>query len=90
MVTKKKKKTKRPKAPEADLSFEESLEQLETLIDRVESGEAGLEEAIAQYERGTALVRRCRAILDTAEQRIAELTADDLAANAPTDDEEAS
>ncbi len=86
-MTKKKKKTR---VSPASLSFEESLEQLEALIERVESGEVGLEEAIAQYEHGTALVRRCRAILDVAEERIAELTADDLAAEASTDDEEAS
>lgn len=61
-----------------ELSFEESLEQLEGLIERVESGEIGLEEAIAQYERGTALVKRCRSVLDVAEKRIAELTVGQL------------
>ncbi|MEM8495564.1 MAG: exodeoxyribonuclease VII small subunit [Planctomycetota bacterium] len=60
------------------LSFESALAELETLIERVESGEIGLEEAIAQYERGSALVKRCRSVLDVAEKRIAELTAADL------------
>ena len=55
-------------------SFEEALTTLEGLIERIESPEVGLEEAIQQYEEGAALVKRCRAILDRAEVRIAELT----------------
>ncbi|MEM7680547.1 MAG: exodeoxyribonuclease VII small subunit [Planctomycetota bacterium] len=54
-------------------SFEQALERLETIIDRIESGEVGLEDAIAEYEAGVALVQRCRSILDRAEQRISEL-----------------
>lgn len=72
---------KRNREPKPDdLSFEDALEQLESLIERVESGEIGLEEAITQYERGAALVKRCRSVLDVAEKRIAELTAADLRA----------
>jgi len=59
------------------LSFEQSLEQLEAIVERIESGEVGLEESLAEYESGAKLVKRCRAILDKAEKRIAELTADD-------------
>ena len=55
-------------------SFEEALTTLEGLIERIESPEVGLEDAIRQYEEGAALVKRCRAILDRAEVRIAELT----------------
>lgn len=61
-------------APEP--SFEEAVEQLEAIIERIESGEVGLEQAIHQYEEGCALVNRCRLILDRAERRIAELTED--------------
>lgn len=57
------------------LSYEEAVAKLETIIDRIESGEAGLEESIAEYERGAALVKRCREILGRAEQRIEELEA---------------
>ncbi|MEM1027197.1 MAG: exodeoxyribonuclease VII small subunit [Planctomycetota bacterium] len=70
------KKSTEPKPD--DLSFEQALASLESLIEQVESGEIGLEEAIAQYERGAALVKRCRSVLDVAEKRIAELTAADL------------
>lgn len=59
------------------LSFEQAVEQLEAIIDRIESGEVGLEDSLKEYEAGAQLVKRCRAILDKAEKRIAELTADD-------------
>ena len=65
-------------APESDaepaISFEEALANLEKIIDRIESGKVGLEESIGEYERGVAMLKRCRAILDRAEQRVAELT----------------
>lgn len=70
---------KSPKQPEAasieTLTFEQAVERLEAIITRMESGEIGLERSIAEYERGAALIKRCRAILDQAEQRVAELTA---------------
>lgn len=54
--------------------FEEAVEELESIIDRIESGEIGLEECVVQYERGMKLAVRCREILDTVQKRIAELT----------------
>ena len=60
---------------EPELGFEEALEQVEAIIEKVESGQIGLEDSIAQYERGAALILRCRKILDRAEQRVQELTA---------------
>jgi exodeoxyribonuclease VII small subunit len=54
-------------------SFEEALKQLESLADRIERGEIGLEESIREYERGMKLVAHCRAILTRAEQRIEKL-----------------
>lgn len=56
------------------LSFEDAMNELEQLVEQIESGEIGLEEAIKRYERGIALIQRCRTVLDSAEQRIAELT----------------
>ncbi|MEM7622393.1 MAG: exodeoxyribonuclease VII small subunit [Planctomycetota bacterium] len=59
---------------DASLSYEEAVESLEALIDRIESGEIGLEASIAAYERGASLVKRCREILGRAEQRIEQLS----------------
>jgi exodeoxyribonuclease VII small subunit len=69
------------RASEAELGFEEALEQVESIIEKVESGQIGLEESIAQYERGAALILRCRKILERAEQRVQELTAQMSAPN---------
>ncbi len=57
-----------------DLSFESALSKVEDIIERIESGEVGLEDAIAQYEAGVGLIERCRSILEQAEQRVTDLT----------------
>jgi exodeoxyribonuclease VII small subunit len=61
-----------PAAPAAsdELSFEGALERLEGIVDRLESGELPLEAALAAFEEGVALSRRCAGELDAAEQRI--------------------
>jgi exodeoxyribonuclease VII small subunit len=55
-------------------TFEQSVAQLEQIVAAIESGQIGLEESLAKYEQGMALVKRCRAILDSAEKRIEQLT----------------
>ena len=57
-----------------DITYEQAVEQLESIIDRIESGEVGLEDSLKEYERGTELLKRCRAILSQTEQRVTELT----------------
>lgn len=61
-------------APDPNLRFEEALANLERIISRIESGQAGLEEALGEYERGVGLIRHCRGILDRAEQKVEDLT----------------
>ena len=56
------------------LTFEQAISQLEALVEQIESGEVGLEEALKQYEHGIALIGRCKTVLDAAETRITELT----------------
>ena len=46
------------------------MERLEGLVDRLESGDLPLEEALAAFEEGVALSRRCASELDAAERRI--------------------
>lgn len=50
--------------------FEESLKQLEDLVERLEGGEVSLEESLQDFERGVALVRTLRERLDQAQQRV--------------------
>jgi exodeoxyribonuclease VII small subunit len=54
-------------------TFEQAEKELEQIVDRLERGEAGLEETIALWERGEALYRFCRERLDAAHGRIEEL-----------------
>ncbi|MHC4698004.1 MAG: exodeoxyribonuclease VII small subunit [Planctomycetota bacterium] len=54
-------------------TFEEALARLETIAEQIEQGKIGLEESIAQYEKGMGLIRQCREILSKAEQRIQQL-----------------
>lgn len=50
--------------------FEESLSDLQTLVERLESGDLSLEESLATFEQGIALTRDCQSALQDAEQRI--------------------
>jgi exodeoxyribonuclease VII small subunit len=51
-------------------SFEASLARLEALVERLEQGDLELEAALASFEAGVALARRCAAQLGDAERRI--------------------
>jgi exodeoxyribonuclease VII small subunit len=54
-------------------TFEEAHKELESIVQRLESGDASLDEAITLWERGEELYRVCSAKLDTAQGRIEEL-----------------
>ena len=57
-------------------SFEQNLEKLQSIVEKIESGELGLEDMINQYEDGIKLIKACREILDTAELKINKLLED--------------
>jgi exodeoxyribonuclease VII small subunit len=71
----KKKADSRPEP--GDLTYEQAIEELESISDRIEKGEVGLEESLAEYRRGMALAKRCTEILSVAEQEIKSLKAGD-------------
>jgi exodeoxyribonuclease VII small subunit len=52
------------------LDFEQSLQQLESLVEAMENGDLGLEESLKAFEKGVALTRACQLALDNAEQRV--------------------
>ncbi|UJQ95793.1 exodeoxyribonuclease VII small subunit [Mariluticola halotolerans] len=56
------------------MSFEQALAELETIVGKLESGQAPLQESIAIYERGEALKKHCETLLKTAEARIEKIT----------------
>jgi len=59
-------------APEASpvAHFEQSLEELEQLVEKMEHGEMTLEQSLAAYERGVGLYRQCQSALEQAELRV--------------------
>ncbi|MCD6174854.1 MAG: exodeoxyribonuclease VII small subunit [Planctomycetes bacterium] len=52
------------------LSFEQTIESLTQIVDRIETGQVSLAESLEQYEKGMAMIKHCRGILLDAEKRI--------------------
>jgi exodeoxyribonuclease VII small subunit len=71
--------TGEPAAP----TFDSAQRELEAIVERLESGEVSLDEAIELWERGEELYRFCLAKLDVAHGRIEELARTTGAAPAP-------
>ncbi len=59
----------------ASLSFEEALAELKAIVERLESGQGKLDEAIAAYERGAQLKAHCEAKLKEAQLKIERVSA---------------
>ncbi len=56
------------------MSFEQALSELETIVGKLESGQAPLEQSISIYERGEALKSHCESLLKKAEARIEKIS----------------
>ena len=59
----------------SDLTFEQAEAELRKIVERLEAGDAAIDEAIALWERGEELYAICRQRLDAAEGKVEELTA---------------
>lgn len=57
--------------------FEAALTELEKIVEKMESGEQGLEESLAAFQRGIELTRTCQQGLKEAEQRVDKLLVQD-------------
>lgn len=53
--------------------FEKSLEELESLVEQLESGELSLDDSLKQFKRGVELTRHCQGVLDQAQQTVEKL-----------------
>ncbi|WP_342077311.1 exodeoxyribonuclease VII small subunit [Yoonia sp. SS1-5] len=60
-----------------EMSFEDAIKELETVVGQLERGDVALDESIALYERGAALKARCEAKLKEAEEKVAKITLGD-------------
>ncbi len=59
-----------------ELSFEESLEQLEEIVNKLETGDVPLDDAIDEFTKAMELVKVCNAKLNNAEEAIAKIVQD--------------
>jgi exodeoxyribonuclease VII small subunit len=55
---------------EADVSFEEALDQLETIVEAMEAGDVPLADLISKFEQGNKLLKVCESRLKEAEMKI--------------------
>lgn len=65
--------------PVANLSYEEAFQELRAVVQSIEGGQMPLDQSVQAFQRGTELLRRCQDVLETAELRVKELTAAQLA-----------
>lgn len=57
-----------------ELSFEQSLADLEALVSKMEQGDLSLNESLTAFEQGVQLTRECQTMLDQAQQKVQVLT----------------
>lgn len=55
------------------VDFEQSLGALQTLVERLESGDLSLEDSLSAFEQGVTLTRECQQALTQAEQKVSQL-----------------
>jgi exodeoxyribonuclease VII small subunit len=65
---------KKQKDDVSKLSFEAAIKELTGIVEQIEQGEIPLEHSLQQYERGMALIKHCRTILQKAEKRIEKIS----------------
>ncbi len=56
--------------PAETFDFEKALQELETLVERMEHGDLSLEQSLKDFERGIELTRACQGALKEAEQKV--------------------
>lgn len=60
-----------------EASFEENIEQLETIVAELEKGDLNLEDSMKKFEQGIAISKNCNKILETVEKKITILLNED-------------
>ncbi len=64
--------------PVEELSYEQAFAELESIVEKLESNQQSLEEALEMFERGRSLALHCTELLDKAELRIQQLSGDEV------------
>ena len=65
---------KKQKNSNEKLSFEEAITELTSIVSKIEQGQIPLQDSLEQYEKGMALIKHCRTILQKAEKRIEKIS----------------
>ena len=65
---------KKQKTDVDKLGFEEAIKELTNIVGKIEQGQIPLQDSLEQYEKGMALIKQCRTILQKAEERIEKIT----------------
>lgn len=81
MAKKKAASSKDHESPPGELNFEQSLQEVEQIVARLEGGQLGLSDSLQQYELGIRQLKRCHELLDAAEQRVSVLAGFDAEGN---------
>jgi len=77
---------KKEKSSLDKLSFEEAIKELTGIVEKIEHGEIALQESLQQYERGMALIKHCRTVLQKAEKRIEKISEAEAATHEEPDE----
>lgn len=80
-------KTKKQHTEENPVNFEDTVKRLEQIVETLERGGVALEQAMAMYEEGIQLSKRCLETLQNAEVKLRRLSKDVNGAFAMTDEE---
>ncbi len=56
-----------------EMSFEESLQELEGIVEKLEKGQLSLDESLGLFEKGIKLVKECELKLKSAQQKVEKL-----------------
>jgi exodeoxyribonuclease VII small subunit len=60
--------------PVIEMSFEEAMAELESVVSKLESSQVALDDSIKLYERGDELKKHCEKKLKEAEEKVAQIT----------------
>jgi exodeoxyribonuclease VII small subunit len=70
------------------LSFEEAIKELANIVGKIEQGQIPLQDSLTQYEKGMALIKHCRTILQKAEKRIEKISKEQATENSQQEETE--
>jgi exodeoxyribonuclease VII small subunit len=82
-------KKKNKKSEALDISFEQAIEDLTGIVNKIETGQVSLADSLEQYEKGMAMIKHCRRILLDAEKRIEQISGNEEQEETDEDDADA-